>query len=190
MSAARRSDAERNRRRLIETAVELLGSDPETNIQEIADASGLGRTTIYRNFEGREDLIEAALAVVIEHSQQAGADLDLDPGAPVATIRELASLHLDLASRFGPLIRAQEGDSATVEEAKDTDLSPTKAFLEAARLRGTIRTDQPREWQQTVMRTVTPTAIGEVTAGAIAERDAPELVAQTLIAILVPPEGR
>lgn len=188
MSPARRSDAERNRRRLIETAVELLTSNPDTNIQEIADASGVGRTTIYRNFEGREDLIEAALAVVIERSQQATAGLDLDPDAPAAAIRELSALHLDLAFRFGPLIRSQDGDSATVEEAKDTDRSPTKAFLVAARRRGSIRTDQPREWQQTVMRTVALTAIGEVEAGAIARRDAYGLVAETLIAILVPPE--
>ena len=188
MSPARRSDAERNRCRLIETAVELLTSDPDTNIQEIADASGVGRTTIYRNFERREDLIEAALAVVIERSQQAIADLDLDPDAPAAAIRELSALHLDLAFRFGPLIRSQDGDSATVEEAKDTDRSPTKAFLVAARRRGSIRTDQPREWQQTVMRTVALTAIGEVEAGAIAKRDAYRLVAETLVAILVPPE--
>ena len=68
-AAAQRRRAESAR--LIETAVELLASDPETNIQEIADASGVGRTTIYRNFAGREDLVEAALAVVIERSQQA-----------------------------------------------------------------------------------------------------------------------
>ena len=187
MSPGRRSDAERNRRRLIETAVELLTSDPDTNIQEIADASGVGRTTIYRNFEGREDLIEAALAVVIERSQQAAAGLELDPGSPADAIRELSALHLDLAFRFGPLIRSQDGDSATVEEAKDTDLSPTRAFLEAARERGAVRTDQPRDWQQTVMRTVPLTAIGEVEAGAIAKRDAYRLVAETLVAILVPP---
>lgn len=186
MSPTRRSDAERNRRRLIEAAVDLLTSDPDTSIQEIADASGVGRTTIYRNFESREELIETALAVVIEESQRAAASLELDPEDPAAAIRELSRLHLDLAFRFGPLIRSQEGESPTVEEAKDTDQSPTKAFLEDARRHGSIRTDQPREWQQTVMRSVPLTAIGEIEAGAIAKRDAYRLVAETLIAILVP----
>jgi AcrR family transcriptional regulator len=177
---------------LIETAVELLTTDPDTNIQEIADASGVGRTTIYRNFAGREDLVEAALAVVIERSQQATGELELDPVNPSAAIRALSIVHLDLAFRFGPLIRSQDGDSPTVEEAKDADGSPTRVFLEAAREIGTIRTDQPRDWQQTVMRTVPLTAIGEVEAGAIAERDAYPLVAETLVAILVPPapDGR
>jgi AcrR family transcriptional regulator len=188
----RRSDAERNRQRLIETAVELLTTDPETNIQEIADASGIGRTTIYRNFDGREDLVEAALAVVIERSQQATGELELDPADPSASIRALSTVHLDLAFRFGPLIRSQDGDSPTVEEAKDADGSPTKVFLEAARELRTIRTDQPRDWQQTVMRTVPLTAIAEVEAGVIAERDAYSMVAETLVAILVPPglDGR
>ncbi|MFN8113396.1 MAG: TetR/AcrR family transcriptional regulator [Solirubrobacterales bacterium] len=185
----RRSDAERNRQRLIETAVDLLTADPETNIQEIADASGVGRTTIYRNFAGREELIEAALGVVIERSQQAAGELELDPADPDATIRSLSTVHLDLAFRFGPLIRSQDGDSPTVEEAKDTDDSPTKVFLDAARELGTIRSDQPREWQQTVMRTVALTAIAEVEAGVIAKEDSYGLVAETLVAILVPADA-
>ncbi len=186
MSGPLRSDARRNRERALETAVEILTEDPEASIQEIADASGIGRTTIYRHFSDREELVEAALALVIEWSQQAAGRIELDPENPAEAIAALSRLHLELAFRYGPLIRSQDGASPTVQEAKDTDDSPTKRFLEEARRLGSIRTDQPREWQQTVMRTVPLTAIGEVEAGFISEEDAYRIAAGTVAAILDP----
>jgi AcrR family transcriptional regulator len=58
--AARRSDAVRNRERILEVARgALAGADGEVSMAEIARRSGLGSATLYRNFATRRDLLEA-----------------------------------------------------------------------------------------------------------------------------------
>jgi AcrR family transcriptional regulator len=189
LRARRRSDAERNRRRIIEAGIDLLSSDPDASMEAVAEASGVGRTTLYRHFESRNELVDAILGEMIERSRRLSAASDPDPADPAGAIRGLSRAHLDMAFLFGSLIEASDGLSPIVEAAKDTDESPTKVFLDRARAAATIRTDQPREWQQTVMRVVTLTAIEEARAGEIARHDAYELVAATLTAILLPADG-
>jgi len=63
-----RSDARRNRRTVLNAAVALLAQRPQATMQEVADASGLGRTTVYRHFPRRQDLIDALFTEVIREA--------------------------------------------------------------------------------------------------------------------------
>lgn len=79
----RRSDAEQNFSRIVQTAVRLLSADSRTSVDQIADASGLSRATVYRHFPTRQDLVATA------HQQAAddtGADMrdGLRPAGEVA----------------------------------------------------------------------------------------------------------
>src|SRR3954454_14505641 len=67
-SSIRRQDARRNHEAVIEAALELLGSNPDASMQEIAEASGLGRTTVYRHFPTRDELFSALLDHAIDRS--------------------------------------------------------------------------------------------------------------------------
>jgi AcrR family transcriptional regulator len=58
-----RRDAERNRRRLIQAAGELLRKHGlDTPLDEIARRAGVGNATLYRRFPTREELYEAVFA--------------------------------------------------------------------------------------------------------------------------------
>src|SRR5690349_24467077 len=63
-----RSDARRNRRTVLDAAVALLAQRPQATMQEVADASGLGRTTVYRHFPRRQDLIDALFQEVLREA--------------------------------------------------------------------------------------------------------------------------
>src|SRR3954452_5142001 len=63
-----RSDARRNRRTVLDAAGALLAQRPQATMQEIADASGLGRTTVYRHFPRRQDLIDALFEEVLREA--------------------------------------------------------------------------------------------------------------------------
>jgi AcrR family transcriptional regulator len=52
-----RSDATRNRQRLLDVARAALTGDGETTMQSIAKAAGVGQGTIYRHFPTREALL-------------------------------------------------------------------------------------------------------------------------------------
>lgn len=59
----RRADAVRNRERVIKAAEEVFGEHGiDAGIPEIAEKAGVGKGTVYRNFETKEDLVSAVLA--------------------------------------------------------------------------------------------------------------------------------
>src|SRR3954447_11889388 len=95
-----RADARRNRHAVLEAGARLLAERPTASMQEIADASGVGRTTVYRHFPAREDLVAALVAQVVE--EVAGVpEAALSPGAPAADVlRELATEFVLLGRRW------------------------------------------------------------------------------------------
>ena len=67
-----RADAQRNREAVLQAAIGLLGERPGASMRAIADASGVGRSTVYRHFPTREALLRALFARVLEESAAAG----------------------------------------------------------------------------------------------------------------------
>jgi AcrR family transcriptional regulator len=59
-SPARRADAERNREKIL-AAARTAFADPDTSVSmaEISRRAGVGMATLYRNFPGRRELLEA-----------------------------------------------------------------------------------------------------------------------------------
>jgi serine phosphatase RsbU (regulator of sigma subunit) len=55
----RRADALQNEQRILEAARQLLARSPSTSLAEIAAAARISRSTLYRHFKSREDLIAA-----------------------------------------------------------------------------------------------------------------------------------
>jgi len=180
-----RSDAERNHRLVIEAGIELLTVDPEASVQDVADASGVGRTTVYRHFPNRESLLEAVIAALVERARaEIAAAVAGDD--PEAAIRNLGAASIGLALRYGRLFRSRDGASKTYERFKDDETSPTRRFLEAARERGAIRTDLPVAWLRSVLQAVTFAALGEIESGQASEGEVVELAGDSLVAILMP----
>ena len=59
-----RQDALRNRERLLEAADTMFREHGvEVSVGEIADAAGVGRGTLFRNFKNKDALIAAVLVV-------------------------------------------------------------------------------------------------------------------------------
>jgi AcrR family transcriptional regulator len=181
----RRSDAERNRRHVIETGIELLPRDPEMNMQELADASGVGRTTLYRHFPNRDCLLEAVIAEILDGAREEIAAAVAEGDREIA-IRRLSAASIDLALRFGRLFAARDGASPTYEAFKEDETSPALRFLEAAHRRGEIRADLPVGWMRSVIQAVTFTALDEIEAGVIPAADVERYAGDTLVAILLP----
>ncbi len=182
----RRADWERNRRQLIETSIDLLAVDPDLSIQQIAEAAGIGRTTVYRHFKSRDELLEAVIAEVMARARRTLTGAVVAPGEPERSIRNLSAALIGIALTYGRLIASRESDSDAFDAAKVAADSPTWIFLTEALERGEVRADLPQDWLRTVMQTVTLTAVAEVDAGTFGEAEAQRLAADTLVAILLP----
>src|SRR6202044_87608 len=79
----------RNRTRgaILAAAASVLARDRTATLSDIAEASGVGRTTLHRYFPDRESLIEAAVKDSIQAIQQSVTDAVLDQGSPLDAMR-------------------------------------------------------------------------------------------------------
>lgn len=108
-----RADAERNRRRLLETAQALFRERGlDVSVAEIAKAAGLGRGTLFRNFASKEDLIAAIVAERMQETAAEGRKLLVadDPGEA-------------LFGFLGELVGRQQLDRALFEALDENWLS-------------------------------------------------------------------
>jgi AcrR family transcriptional regulator len=77
MTPSKRSDAARNRQRILDAAREAFADGgPETSMAEVARRSGVGPATLYRNFATRHELLEALLADEVNEVCAAAATVE------------------------------------------------------------------------------------------------------------------
>src|SRR5271163_2967110 len=78
-SPVRRADAERNRGKILEAARAAF-ADPEAEISmaEVSRLAGVGMATLYRNFPGRRELLEALYIDEVDAVCEAASALEAD----------------------------------------------------------------------------------------------------------------
>lgn len=140
----RRSDAQRNRERIVEVALAELARDPDVPMSVIARNARVGQATLYRNFPDREALLWAAYDREVQRLIDGATEL-LERRAPDEALREW----LQRLARFA---RAKAGIASALRQviyAMDAPSQPGHALivqtidvlLEANRRAGTIRPD-------------------------------------------------
>ena len=89
-----RKDAQANRERLLEAADRMFREHGvEVSVGEIADAAGVGRGTLFRNFKSKDDLIAAVLAERLGEVLDFGRQLlEHDPDDAEVTFTLVAGL--------------------------------------------------------------------------------------------------
>jgi AcrR family transcriptional regulator len=86
LSPAKRADAARNRAKIL-VAARAAFADPDTPVSmaEISRRAGVGMATLYRNFPGRRELLEALFIDEVDAVCRAAATREADtPGAVLA----------------------------------------------------------------------------------------------------------
>ncbi len=82
----RRSDAQRNRERILEVALAELSRCPDVPLSAIARKAGVGQGTFYRNFPNREALVLEIYRHEMGHVADSAAQL-LDTRPPAQALR-------------------------------------------------------------------------------------------------------
>ncbi|WP_370302931.1 TetR/AcrR family transcriptional regulator [Pseudooceanicola sp.] len=145
-----RSDALRNRERLIEAAKEILGrGGPEASLEAVARSAGVGIGTLYRHFPTREDLFQAVYRHEVEQLIELAGRLDATSDGPEALRTWLYALVELVETKRGLLgalavVASDESKamfaeiSARMARAVDTLIAPAQS---AGRLRADITAD-------------------------------------------------
>jgi AcrR family transcriptional regulator len=184
-----RTDARRNRRTVLDAAVVLLAERPNATMQEIADASGLGRTTVYRHFPRRQDLVDALFVEVLREAWEAIAEALRDDGDALDLLRVLGPRMIAVGDRYRFLeVHPELRERALT--AGDEVGNPLAARLTEAQARGELRDDMPVSWMLTTLRGLAVVAMIEVTAGRLTVAQAGDLLGETLAAAFAPAGGK
>jgi len=172
---------------LLDVAAEVLVADPAASLAEVAEAAGIGRTTLHKHYATRDDLLRAVGRRAVDLWEQAlGEVTDGPDGGLAALIPALVAV----GSQLGFLWRtpALHRDRALVERSRAAE-DRTLAVLRRAGERGVLAGDTPDWWLLDTFFSLIYVAAESVARGHLAFNDAPRLVTGTFLRGIGAPAG-
>lgn len=141
---ARRADAERNREKILRTARAAF-ADPgdEVSMAEIARRAGVGMATLYRNFPGRMELLEAVYVDDVDAVCAAAEEIDAaTPGAALsAWLRRFFAFYRSKRHVGNELLARTDEHNPVVHSGRPRVLAAGRPLFDAARRAGEVRDD-------------------------------------------------
>jgi AcrR family transcriptional regulator len=184
----RRADAERSIARVVAAARACLSQDPDSTIDDIAKAAGVGRMTLYGHFPNRAELVEAALNEALRVGEETLSAVDLSGDARHALARLLES-SWSLVAESGALLRAAQG-VLPAGRLRELHAAPAERFehlLRGGQKDGVFRTDLPITWLVSAVHHLLHAAAEEQNAGRLADVDVSRVVTVSVLSLLTPP---
>ncbi len=153
--ASQRSDARRNRARILAAARELVakpptdtpsGASPELSMAEVARRAGVGRATLYRNFPERRDLLEALLVdevdALVAAAPASSCISNDDAGAALlGWLHRFAAFEDSKHVFANGLLEYTSHDDPVFVRGRDRVIAAGEPLLAAAQRAGHIRDD-------------------------------------------------
>lgn len=148
-SRAPRADAQRNRERLLATALKLFASSKgEVTLSAVAEQAGVGIGTLYRHFPTRDALVEAVYRHEVERLSDAAPALLKEMPADKA-LEEWLTRYAGLVAAKRGLKEAMrsifEPGADTYAYSRDRMIEAVTLLLKAAAKSGAIRSDADPE---------------------------------------------
>jgi AcrR family transcriptional regulator len=136
VAAQVRADVERNRAAIIAGATSLLGQSPNASMQQIAEASGVNRATLYRHFTNREQLLTALHEEAVEAAAALGRALPSD-GPVVTALGAYLDDAITIGERYRFILMYRRTDPAMFE-AEARASAPVVKAIRRGQKRGEI----------------------------------------------------
>jgi AcrR family transcriptional regulator len=141
---ARRADAERNRDKIL-AAARAAFADPEAEISmaEISRRAGVGMATLYRNFPGRQELLEALYTDEVDAICQAAETIDGEtPGAAlVAWLYRFFAFTTSKRHIAAELLKQTDRSNPLFKNNRTRVIAAGRPLLAAAQCAGEVRDD-------------------------------------------------
>src|SRR3954453_6160423 len=120
-----RSDRALNRTKLVEAARDLLARDPDAEMADIAAAAGVARSTAYRHFATREEIV-AAVRTQIRDDAESNDEEHLRPPGELA---HLAPTRLSVTEVLNKVPPFQVGEQIVAEAQRLEGVTSAAVYL-------------------------------------------------------------
>lgn len=168
-------------RPLLDIAATVLVSDPAASLAEVAEAAGIGRTTLHKHYSTRDDLLRAVGHRAIDLWEQAVGAVATVTGDD-AGLRDLIAAMIPNGPQLAFLWRTPAFDHDDEIQARwRAAEARCLAVLKQAQDRGMLSAVAADWWLLQTFYALIYTAAESVQAGRLAPRDAPALVLSTYL---------
>ncbi len=144
VSPAKRADAERNRDKILAVARAAFAEpESEVSMAEISRRAGVGMATLYRNFPGRRELLEAVYAEEVDAiCTAAEAASEQTPGQRlVSWLRQLFDFFAAKRHIASELLKHTDSSNPLFRGGRARVIAAGQPLLAAAQQAGEIRQD-------------------------------------------------
>lgn len=141
---ARRADAERNRDKILAAArTAFADPDAEVSMAEISRRAGVGMATLYRNFPGRQELLEALYTDEVDAVCKAAETIDGEtPGAAlVAWLHRFFAFTTSKRHIAAELLKETDRSNPLFKNNRTRVIAAGRPLLAAAQHTGEVRDD-------------------------------------------------
>jgi AcrR family transcriptional regulator len=166
---------------LLDVAAEVLVADPAASLAEVAEAAGIGRTTLHKHYATREDLLRAVGDRALELWEHAVVGMtgteDPDGGLRAAT-----AAMIPIGPQLAFLWRTPAFDHVMEIDARWCAVeAATLAILKRAQARGMVAAGIPDWWLLRTFFSLVYVAAESVQSGQLAPLDAPGFALSTFL---------
>jgi AcrR family transcriptional regulator len=176
-SGSARTDAQRNRDAILESAVDVLAQTPTASLAEVAARAGLGRATLYRHFPSRDALLAAIREEALARARAALAEAGLADASARDGVRRAAQVLVPLGMRFRILLAEGADADPDFVAARTEALQPLLDVVARGIADGELDPAVPPGWAAVVLAGLLMSAVRAAAAGIVGVADAAELVA-------------
>ncbi len=140
--------AERSLQALMRAGLELLNQNKEASMSDIALRAKVGRATLYRHFETREQLIRAIARHCLDRIDKACQPIEAEAESAIDALRLLFRYIMPLTAELQFLMRLdavaeQDPELLAMHSKQQQDL---RNLVQLAKLEQTVDAQLPTEW--------------------------------------------
>lgn len=176
------SKLEKTRKAILNAAIAILSRRPDASLSDIADHAGVGRATLHRHFESRDDLIRSLALEAIRETDEVCQPVIESAGTAEHMLSGIFEAIIPLGDRYNFLsnYRNVENDQE-VRKQTERQVAETLELVKALKAENAIAADIPDAWVVAVIDALIYAAWDGVEDGHIARRDAAGLAMRTIM---------
>ncbi|WP_420590464.1 TetR/AcrR family transcriptional regulator [Bacterioplanoides sp.] len=140
--------ANRSRQALLDAGIQLLLKNPGASLSQVAEHAGVGRATLYRHFDTREQLIQEIAQDALIQTEELMVPIREAELSGRETVEKMFHALMPMADRFHFLLSLWSiaGDDAEVQQIYNQQLQDLYLLVERMRAEGQVSSGLTTDW--------------------------------------------
>jgi TetR/AcrR family transcriptional regulator, mexCD-oprJ operon repressor len=181
-----RADAQRNARRLLDAAAELLAADPLVSLGQVAASACVSRTTLYHHFPSRAALLDALTDRSVGEVCAALESARPSEGAPAEAMDRALKATWQVVGHYRGLvlINPRRLGRDELRRRLEPALEPVRSLIARGQRSGAFDPELPPDWLLGLLTDTIHAASAQVSAGTMDATTAERALLRSASAIL------